>query len=87
MIGKGVKYPFFVPPPKLDDTSAEGEKKSGLEKDDVAVADENSKELAAKKSIENIVSSQQLKDVPVQVDLFTDNELKGEDANEMEEGS
>lgn len=81
------KIPFFVPPPKLDDTSAEGEKKSGLEKDDVAVADENSKELAAKKSIENIVSSQQLKDVPVQVDLFTDNELKGEDANEMEEGS
>ncbi|KAK9077498.1 hypothetical protein SSX86_005835 [Deinandra increscens subsp. villosa] len=76
------KIPFFVPPPKLEDAANEAEETSVAEKD--VVVDEN-KELAAKRSIQNIVSSQQLKEVPVQEDLFTENELKGDAANE--EGS
>lgn len=74
------KIPFFVPPPKQEDTADEAKDTSVAEKD--VVVDDN-KELAARRSIKAIVSSQQLKDVPVQEDLFTENELKG-DANEEE---
>lgn len=75
------KIPFFVPPPKQDDASAEPEEDSLPEKDDVAVA--NDKEAAAKSIIKSIVSSQLQKHVPVQEDLFTAKELKG-DASEEE---
>ncbi|KAK9074187.1 hypothetical protein SSX86_006784 [Deinandra increscens subsp. villosa] len=73
------KIPFFVPPPKQDDVAKESEPEgnSSVAEKDAVLVDEN-KELAAKRSIKNIVSSQQLKDVPVQEDLFTENELKGE---------
>lgn len=78
------KIPFFVPPPKQEETQpTEPEDTSVSEKD--VVVDDN-KDLAAKRIIQNIVSSQQLKDVPVQEDLFTETELKGDDANK-EEGS
>ncbi|GKA74156.1 nuclear/nucleolar GTPase 2, partial [Tanacetum coccineum] len=75
------KIPFFVPPPKQDDASAELEEDSLPEKDDAAVA--NDKEAAAKSIIKSIVSSQLQKHVPVQEDLFTAKELKG-DASEEE---
>ena len=71
------KIPFFVPPPKQeDDESLEPELK-GL---DPAEAD-NCKASAAFKAIASVISSQQQMNVPVQRDLFTDTELKGE-ANE-----
>ncbi|GKF66813.1 nuclear/nucleolar GTPase 2, partial [Tanacetum coccineum] len=47
------KIPFFVPPPKQDDASAEPEEDSLPEKDDAAVA--NDKEAAAKSIIKSIV--------------------------------
>ncbi|GJT24444.1 nuclear/nucleolar GTPase 2 [Tanacetum coccineum] len=74
------KIPFFVPPPKQDDASAEPEEDSLPEKDDAAVA--NDKEAAAKSIIKSIVSSQLQKHVPVQEDLFTAKELKGEASEE-----
>ncbi|XP_076883127.1 nuclear/nucleolar GTPase 2-like [Bidens hawaiensis] len=70
------KIPFFVPPPKQD-----GPEEADVAKEDVVVDED--KDLAAKRSIEDIVSSQQLKDVPFQEDLFTENELKGDAANEV----
>ncbi|KAL8239243.1 hypothetical protein R6Q59_015810 [Mikania micrantha] len=77
------KIPFFVPPPKQDDEANEPEPAETIVSEkDVVLVDEN-KELAAKRSIKNIVSSQQLKDVPVQEDLFTENELKGEPIEEQ----
>lgn len=81
------KIPFFVPPPKQDDVASEPELEgtSVAEKDDVVV--DESKELAAKRSIKDIVSSQQLNDVPVQEDLFTENELKGVSNEEKDEES
>nr|GFB94816.1 nuclear/nucleolar GTPase 2 [Tanacetum cinerariifolium] len=75
------KIPFFVPPSKQDDASAEPSEDSLPEKDDAAVA--NDKEAAAKSIIKSIVSSQLQKHVPVQEDLFTEKELKG-DASEEE---
>nr|XP_043628580.1 nuclear/nucleolar GTPase 2 [Erigeron canadensis] len=72
------KIPFFVPPPKQDDENAEPEETSVTGKD---MVDEN-KELAVKRSIKDIVSQQQLKDVPVEEDLFTENELKGDTGEE-----
>ncbi|XP_076956939.1 nuclear/nucleolar GTPase 2-like [Bidens hawaiensis] len=70
------KIPFFVPPPKQD-----GPEEADVAKENVVVDED--KDLAAKRSIEDIVSSQQLKDVPFQEDLFTENELKGDAANEV----
>ncbi|GKA74155.1 MLO-like protein 11 [Tanacetum coccineum] len=58
------KIPFFVPPPKQDDASAEIKEDNLPEKDDSVVA--NDKEVAAKSIIKSIVSSQLQKHVPVQ---------------------
>lgn len=75
------KIPFFVPPPKLGDEKSEEEaKESGAEKD-AAVDDDQA--AAARKAIADVISSQQFKDVPVQEDLFTENELKGEAAEPL----
>lgn len=70
------KIPFFVPPPKEDNESSEGPKEYELENDKSINDDEA---IAARKAIADVVSSQQLKDVPIQEDLFTENELNGED--------
>lgn len=70
------KIPFFVPPPKEDKESSEGPKEYDLENDKSINDDEA---IAARKAIADVVSSQQLKDVPIQEDLFTENELNGED--------
>ncbi|CAM8999559.1 unnamed protein product [Rhodiola kirilowii] len=65
------KIPFFVPPPKQDENSSAEPALPMLNSD--AVADNN--QAAALKAIAGIVSSQQQKTVPVQPDLFTENEL------------
>lgn len=74
------KIPFFVPPPKQEDHSSEGPNESGLENDKAVDDDQAS---AARKAIADVISSQQLKDVPVQEDLFTENELKGDDVEQL----
>ncbi|XP_047334007.1 nuclear/nucleolar GTPase 2 [Impatiens glandulifera] len=69
------KIPFFVPPPREDEAS-NIEKDDGNDKDKTLIDDD--KAAAAKRAIAEVVSSQLLKDVPVQEDLFTEKELKGE---------
>jgi nuclear GTP-binding protein len=68
------KIPFFVPPPKVEDEESKVT-------DEVAV--ENDQAAAARKAIADVVLSQQLNDVPVQEDLFTENELKGEELDSV----
>lgn len=69
------KIPFFVPPPRQDE-SLEEPNNFGTDKDE---GGESSEASAAFKAIANVISSQQLKSVPVQRDLFSENELKGDD--------
>lgn len=69
------KIPFFVPPPKQEDKSLDEPNTLGADKDEVV---ENSQASAALKAIANVISSQQQKSVPVQRDLFNENELKGD---------
>lgn len=65
------KIPFFVPPPKQEDevNQCEEEKDEGVDDD---------KDSAARRAIEDVISSQQIDDVPVQEDLFSEQELRGE---------
>ncbi|KAK4369154.1 hypothetical protein RND71_012946 [Anisodus tanguticus] len=69
------KIPFFVPPPKLDDDASD-EQNELVSEADTAVDDDQA--VAAKKAIADVVSSQQLKEVPVQEELFSKAELLGE---------
>ncbi|KAF5460995.1 hypothetical protein F2P56_020824 [Juglans regia] len=68
------KIPFFVPPPRQDE-SLEEPNIFGTDKDEGV---EGSEASAAFKAIANVISSQQQKTVPVQRDLFSENELKGD---------
>ncbi|KAL0452558.1 UNVERIFIED_CONTAM: Nuclear/nucleolar GTPase 2 [Sesamum latifolium] len=65
------KIPFFVPPPKQEADVNEPE-----EEKDKCVDDD--KDSAARKAIEDVISSQQIDDVPIQEDLFSEQELRGE---------
>lgn len=74
------KIPFFVPPPQLEDGASEEPGVAGGEGDgktDTKAEDER-EESSAMKAIADVISSQQLEDVPVQIDLYSENELKGE---------
>ncbi|KAK9266209.1 hypothetical protein L1049_025373 [Liquidambar formosana] len=75
------KIPFFVPPPRQEDDVSEEPNVSGIEKDVVV---DSSKTSAAFRAIANVISSQQTKNVPVQRDLFSENELKGEASESTE---
>lgn len=75
------KIPFFVSPPKEEDGSLKDEpKEPGVEKDNAVDEDKAS---AALRAIANVISSQQVKDVPVQKDLFDENELQGEISDQL----
>ncbi|KAL0341107.1 UNVERIFIED_CONTAM: Nuclear/nucleolar GTPase 2 [Sesamum radiatum] len=65
------KIPFFVPPPKqeADVNEPEEEKDKGVDDDE---------DSAARKAIEDVISSQQIDDVPIQEDLFSEQELRGD---------
>lgn len=68
------KIPFFVPPPRQAELP---------EETDVSGADrgegvENSQASAAFRAIADVISSQQQRSVPVQRDLFSENELEGD---------
>lgn len=75
------KIPFFVPPPKEEDSSLmDKPNEPDVEKDNAVDKDQAS---AARRAIANVISSQQEKDVPVQKDLFDENELKGEISDQL----
>lgn len=68
------KIPFFVPPPKQEDEGLE--LPNEFEEQDKAVDDV--KASAARRAIDDVISSQQMDDVPVQKDLFSEQELMGD---------
>ncbi|XP_065862121.1 nuclear/nucleolar GTPase 2-like [Euphorbia lathyris] len=70
------KIPFFVPPPRQEDESLEKPNSYGV--DEEAEGEDSNKKSAALKAIANVISSQQQRNVPVQRDLFSENELKGD---------
>ncbi|KAK4796448.1 hypothetical protein SAY86_028774 [Trapa natans] len=70
------KIPFFVPPPQTE-TEASAEPSTAENDTSVDRADDSSQVAAAFQAIANVISSQQQKNVPVQRDLFTEEELKG----------
>ncbi|XP_057542668.1 nuclear/nucleolar GTPase 2 [Amaranthus tricolor] len=73
------KIPFFVPPPQqVDDKSEEPNVTGDDKKGETETEEDKEKSSSAMKAIADVLSSQQLEDVPVQTDLFSDNELKGE---------
>ncbi|RDX68029.1 Nuclear/nucleolar GTPase 2 [Mucuna pruriens] len=73
------RIPFFVPPPRQNDLSEEPNV-NGVNFDDTV---DGNKASAAIKAIADVLSSQQQLSVPVQKDLFSENELKGEDTDQL----
>lgn len=69
------KIPFFVTPPERELPLDEPGIKN-IEND--TAVDSNQK--STYKAIADIISSQQLSSIPVQKDLFTEEELKGDEA-------
>ena len=83
------KIPFFVPPPQLKETTSEEPgvaRDEGDGKMDTGTPEEKEKSSAAMKAIADVISSQQLEDVPVQSDLYSENELKGESVDRVPTG-
>lgn len=76
------KIPFFVPPPRQEDVPSEEPNVFGSDKDEGV---ESSQAAAAFKAIASVIASQQEKSVPVQRDLFSENELKGDTDETSEE--
>jgi nuclear GTP-binding protein len=75
------KIPFFVPPPRLDALSESEEPNvNGI---DVDKAVDHNQASAAIKAIANVLSSQQQRNVPVQGDLYNENELNEETADQL----
>lgn len=72
------KIPFFVPPPQQEKELSEEPASYGVERE---AAVDSDKASAAFRAITNVITSQQQKSVPVQRDLFTEDELKGESAD------
>ncbi|KAK4484890.1 hypothetical protein RD792_007491 [Penstemon davidsonii] len=75
------KIPFFVPPPKEEEEVIISSEQNNDNELDKAVDDDQAS--AARRKIELLISSQQLKDVPVQKDLFSDKELMGETSEKL----
>ncbi|KAI3918373.1 hypothetical protein MKX01_041693 [Papaver californicum] len=69
------RIPFFVPPPKLD--NANDQLSASSSNEDIVI--DNNGASAAMLAITNVITSQQLKSVPVQKNLFEQNELEVED--------
>ncbi|KAG8655658.1 hypothetical protein MANES_04G058628v8 [Manihot esculenta] len=74
------RIPFFVPPPRQqEDDSLEEPNADGINEE---TAGDDNQASAAFRAIVNVISSQQQKNVPVQRDLFSENELRGDGANQ-----
>ncbi|KAI3878843.1 hypothetical protein MKX03_000653 [Papaver bracteatum] len=69
------RIPFFVPPPKLNNANDQPSASSSNE--DIVI--DNTGASAAMLAIANVITSQQLKSVPVQKNLFEQNELEAKD--------
>ncbi|XP_010535110.1 PREDICTED: nuclear/nucleolar GTPase 2-like [Tarenaya hassleriana] len=78
------RIPFFVPPPKQESETSEEPAMSAIDKEAVE-GDNNPAAVAAFKAIASIMSSQQQKTVPVQRDLYDDNELNDRNAKHSSE--
>ncbi|KAI4322921.1 hypothetical protein L6164_022571 [Bauhinia variegata] len=77
------RIPFFVPPPRQDDTSEEVEPNvNGV---DIDAGVDSNQASAAFKAIANVLSSQQQRSVPVQRDLFNEIELKDDNSEQKNE--
>lgn len=74
------RIPFFVSPPRTDDSSEEKPNVNGV---DVDAGVNSNQASAAFEAIANILSSQQKRSVPVQRDLFSENELEEETAEQL----
>jgi len=75
------KIPFFVPPPRQDALSESEEPNvNGI---DVDEAVDHNQASAAIKAIANVLSSQQQRNVPVQGDLYNENELNEETIDQL----
>ncbi|XP_021857752.2 nuclear/nucleolar GTPase 2-like [Spinacia oleracea] len=73
------KIPFFVPPPQEEDNTSEVPLVAGDERDGETETEENKeKSSSAMKAIADVILSQQLENVPVQSELYSETELKGE---------
>ncbi|MCL7043963.1 hypothetical protein MKW94_014022 [Papaver nudicaule] len=69
------RIPFFVPPPKLENANAQP---SAASSSDEEIVVDNARASAAMLAIANVITSQQLKMVPIQRDLFEQKELEAE---------
>nr|POE92740.1 nuclear/nucleolar gtpase 2 [Quercus suber] len=69
------KIPFFVPSPRQEDKSSDEPNVFGADQDEVGSSQASA---AAFRAIANVISSQQQMSVPVQRDLFSENELRGD---------
>ncbi|PON56900.1 Nucleolar GTP-binding protein [Parasponia andersonii] len=74
------RIPFFVPPSRQEDESSVEPHINGLDED---TAEDSSKASAAFKAIASVISSQQQMTVPVQRDLYSETELKGETVEQL----
>ncbi|KAL5571477.1 hypothetical protein UlMin_021074 [Ulmus minor] len=74
------RIPFFIPPPKQEDEASTEPIVNGIDAD---ATEDSNKASAAFKAIANVISSQQQMNVPVQRDLFSETELKGETAEQL----
>ncbi|CAN6687230.1 unnamed protein product [Malus baccata var. baccata] len=72
------KIPFFVPPPKSE--SSTGEPDTNHNKDDTV---EDNNQEAAYRVIGDIISLQKICTIPVQRDLFSEEELNGDEGPEQ----
>ncbi|KAM1862397.1 hypothetical protein ACFX14_002871 [Malus domestica] len=72
------KIPFFVPPPKSE--SSTGEPDTNHNKDDTV---EDNNQEAAYRVIGDIISFQKICTIPVQRDLFSEEELNGDEGPEQ----
>ncbi|KNA23503.1 hypothetical protein SOVF_024280 [Spinacia oleracea] len=76
------KIPFFVPPPQEEDNTSEVPLVAGDDRDGETETEEDKdkeKSSSAMKAIADVILSQQLENVPVQTELFSETELKGGD--------
>lgn len=76
------KIPFFVPPPRQEDDSSAEPNVCGIHEEAIG---NNNQASAALKVIASVMSSQQQRNVPVQRDLFGDNELKDETVDQQQD--
>ncbi|XP_039125457.1 nuclear/nucleolar GTPase 2 [Dioscorea cayenensis subsp. rotundata] len=77
------RIPFFVPPPQQQEVEEEQQPNASDEIEDTTISTDQA--AAAMKAIAGIISSQQLKHVPVQKNFFGEDDQEHEDGHEDEQ--